>query len=493
MAADVIVVGAGPGGMAAAVAAADAGATVLVLEALDDIGGNAVWSTGYLAFTGFDMQEEAGLADSVEQFMADAGAEVELQRERYGIVWDEALTRAYVEGSGETYRFLRRYGVTFNRFIERPRQHTVHRMVALDDTWSLRRAYRRAFEERGVTVRCGMRARRLIVEDGWVVGVRAEGPDGTVEDLRVTRGVVLATGGYQAGAEVRRRYQPEHLAATPYLGVPTCRGDGHVMGQAVGGDLINMTMVQPLVIVASSLVEDSIAVNARGERFHDEAGPYDDRVAALGHQPARRAHYVFDGRTAARRRGLVDQMPEPAVSADTLDGLAELIDVPAAGLRATVERWNAIVSSGTDRDPDHGRVVLPADRIGIVEGPYHAVRMVVGVNFPAGGFRVTDRMAVVDVFGEAVPGLWAAGDTVGGVNPCLGLGGIHICSALTLGRLAGEAAARGDLGRATELPPAAELPPPRATSRPASDRPASDRPEAAMAIVHLTPPGPTAR
>ncbi len=274
---DVIVVGAGPGGMAAAVAAADAGARVIVLEALDGIGGNAVWSTGYLAFTGFDMQEEAGLGDSVERFLEDARREVELQRERYGIVWDEALTRAYIEGSAETYRFLRRYGVTFNRFIERPIQHTVHRMIDLTDTWSLQRAYLQAFEERGIEVRYRTRARRLLMDGGRVSGVIAESADGSTEQLDAGRGVVLATGGYQAGVEVRRRYQPEHLATTPYLGVPTCRGDGHVMGQAVGGDLINMTMVQPLVIVASALVEDSIAVNSSGERFHDEAGPYDDR------------------------------------------------------------------------------------------------------------------------------------------------------------------------------------------------------------------------
>lgn len=463
MSAEVVVVGAGPGGMAAAVAAADAGASVLVLEALHEIGGNAVWSTGYLAFTGIDMQADAGLTDSVEQFLDDARAEVDLQRERYGIVWDEELTRAYVEGSAETYAFLRRYGVGFNRFIERPRQHTVHRMVDLDDTWSLQRAYLQAFAERGIEVRYGVRARRLVVHAGRVAGVEIDGPDGSGV-VHASRGVVLATGGYQAGAEVRRRVQPEHRATTPYLGVATCRGDGHVMGQAVGGDLINMTMIQPLVIVGSALVEDSIAVNADGERFHDEAGPYDDRVAALDRQPHRLAHYVFDGRTATRRSGLVDQMPEPAVQAPTIAALARALGVPADALERTVARWNEIVGSGVPCDPDHGRVVFPADHVGIVDPPFHAARMVVGVNFPAGGFRTTDRMAVVDVFGDPVPGLWAAGDTVGGVNPCLGLGGIHICSALTLGRLAGDAAARGDAGRATRLPMLPDPPPPRATT-----------------------------
>jgi predicted oxidoreductase len=91
--------------------------------------------------------------------------------------------------------------------------------------------------------------------------------------------------------------------------------------------------------------------------------------------------------------------------------------------------------------------------------------MVIGVNFPAGGFRTTSELAVVDVDGAPIPGLWAAGDTVAGVNPCLGLGGIHICSALTLGFVAGAAAAAGRTGDVRPLPRLEEPPPPRATTR----------------------------
>jgi succinate dehydrogenase/fumarate reductase flavoprotein subunit len=462
--ADVVVVGAGPGGLAAAVAAADEGATVLVLEALDEIGGNAIWSTGYLAFCDFAMQHEAGIADNVEAFLADAAAEVERQRDRYGIVWDRELTRLYAERSSGTYDFLRRYGVTFERFIRRPQQHTVDRMVDLTDTFSIQRAFQAALDERGVAVWFGRRARRLLVRDGRVAGVVAE-HDGRDEDVHARRGVVLATGGYQAGVEVRRRYQPEHLAATPYLGVATCRGDGHVMGERIGGALFNMTMIQPLVIVASALVEDSIAVNADGRRFHDEAGPYDDRVAALLVQPDRLAHYVFDGRTAADKRDLVDQMPAEAVEAASLDELAARIGCPARALTETVTRWNATLADPDGADDDFGRVVLPAGRRGITDPPFSAARMVIGVNFPAGGFRTTSELAVVDLDGAAIPGLWAAGDTVAGVNPCLGLGGIHICSALTLGFVAGAAAAAGRTGDVRPLPPLEEPPPPRATTR----------------------------
>ena len=468
---DIVVVGAGPGGMCAAIAAADQGASVVVLEALDQIGGNAVWSTGYLVFCNFEMQDARGLKDSEEHFMNDARAEVARQQELYGIVWDEALTRRYAQGMADTYRFLRRYGVTFERLIERPLQHTVHRMAKLDDTFALRPAFERAFAERNIPVVYKTRARRLLSDQGRVTGVRAANTDGVETDYIARRGVVLATGGYQANAKIRRRYQPEHLANTPYLGVETCRGDGHLMGQSMGGDLINMTMVQPLVMVASLFVEDVIAVNLAGERFHDEAGPYDDRVHALLAQSERKAFYIFDDATFNAKKHLVNEMPGELHSADSLAGLAAKLGCPAGALEKTVATWNAMLASDAKNDPLFGRVVMPSGRKGITVGPFHAARMVLGVNFPAGGFRTTLSMAVVDVHGDPVMGLYAAGDTVGGVNPCLGLGGIHISSAMTLGFVAGGAAARQETGSVHALPESGDLPATRTKQK--------------IAIVHL--------
>lgn len=462
---DVIVVGAGPGGMSAAVAAADQGASVLVLEALDEIGGNAVWSTGYLAFCRIDMQDALGLVDSEDQFMRDALAEVERQREHYGVIWDEALTRLYAERSASVYRFLRSHDVSFERFIDRPLQHGVPRMAKLDDPFDLRRAYLQAFAARDISVHYETRAQQLLMEGGRVSGLLATDRNGATLSYVARSGVVLATGGYQASSRVRRRYQPEHLAATPYLGVATCRGDGHLMGQSVGGDLINMTMVQPLVIVASAFVEEAIAVNLAGERFHDEAGPYDDRVHALLAQEQRSAFYVFDETTRRSTEHLIEQMPEAYVSAATLAELAARIGCPAAALEETVQSWNAMLKAGATQDAVFNRVVMPADRRGIKDGPFHATRMVLGVNFPAGGFRTTLKMAVVGVFGKPVAGLYAAGDTVGGVNPCLGLGGIHISAAMTLGFVAGEAAARNESGVVHPLPDGAELAAPRAMQK----------------------------
>lgn len=448
--ADVVVLGTGPGGMAALASAVAEGAQVAAIEVMDHIGGNAVWSTGYLAFVDSGMQRQAGICDDEEIFVADARRMVELADGHFGVQWDEDLVRLFARESAETYRILVSRGVRFVRFIPRPKQHTVDRMAAVEDTWMLGRAFEPDFATPGVRALYGTLADSLITEDGRVIGVRAHRVgDGSEITVRARRGVILATGGYQSNPELRARYQPGFVARAPYLGIDTCRGDGHLMGQAVGGDLINMTFVPPLVIVSSSVVEDAIAVNQAGERFHDEAGPYEERVARMRAQPDRRAWYVVDGVVAREKAGLIGQMPEQSVSAGSLGELAKLIGVPGAALKRTVADWNEFLASDADRDPLFDRVVLPPGRRRCENAPFTAVPMVEGINFCCGGFRVTTDMQVVDVFGQPIPGLFAAGDCVGGLNPVSDLGGIHICGGLTLGRVAGRAAAHGVDSRAS--------------------------------------------
>ena len=434
---DVVVVGGGPGGSAAALAAARDGASVVLLEADNVLGGNAARSTGYVAFADFDMQSDIGADDSPEHYLADMQAEIDRQKHRYGLIFDEELARRYAEESAATYRELIELGFRFDRFLPRPVQHTVDRMVCVADTAMFTTCFEPALVDAGVDIRYKTRAIRLRSDGEQVSGVDTD----TCRHFEAANGVILAAGGYQANPDLRTRFQPEAKATTPYLGTELCRGDGHIMGLAVGGDLINMTMIPPLVMVGSALVEDAIAVNRDGRRFHDEAGPYDDRVVALEAQPDQQAWYVFDNRVARAKAQLVAEMPEPAVSGAGPAELAIAIGCDANSLSQTLGRWNQTVKSGTERDPEFGRVIFGQSRTGIVEPPLWAAPMVVGINFPAGGFRVNADMQVLDVFGDPIAGLFAVGDCVGGVSPAIGLGGVKITAALTLGRIAGQVVA----------------------------------------------------
>ncbi|MGO4841373.1 FAD-binding protein, partial [Rhizobiaceae sp. 2RAB30] len=121
--------------------AAATGAEVHAVEALDDIGGNSVWSTGYMAFVNSRAQAEAGIFDSIADFIADAEHSMDLLRDRYPVIHDPALLRMFAELSAETYDILIGRGIRFSRFIPRPLQHRTDRMLAVEDMMAFRRAF----------------------------------------------------------------------------------------------------------------------------------------------------------------------------------------------------------------------------------------------------------------------------------------------------------------------------------------------------------------
>ena len=430
--ADIVVIGGGPAGMATALEASKNGASVLLLEADTLLGGNAARSTGYLAFQGFEMQHREGLDDNAEIFFKDMVNEIKRQEETYGIEFDAELAKVFAKESATTYDWLVELGFEFNRFLPRPLQHSVNRMVDVTDTSMFTKVFSDVLEKNNVDVRTSTRARRLLLEESCIVGVQTD-----KESFRANMGVVLAAGGYQANSSIRKKYQPEHMATTPYLGTHHDVGDGHIMGQEVGGELINMTMIPPLIMVGSALVEDSIAVNTLGRRFHDEAGPYDYRVQELNKQPNKTAYYIYDNQTYLKKRQLINEMPQTPSSANSLMELAQTIGSDHKALEEAVTRWNDFLTSSEKKDPDFGRVILPAERRAILEPPYFASKMITGINFPAGGFRVNADLQVLNVYGEPIPKLFAVGDCSGGLGPVIGMGGMRITPALTLGRVVG--------------------------------------------------------
>jgi succinate dehydrogenase/fumarate reductase flavoprotein subunit len=288
-------------------------------------------------------------------------------------------------------------------------------------------------------VRYGMTALSLLSENGRVAGVLARDPAGREHEIHAGAGVVMATGGYQGSASSRGPARVGLPRDAPFLGVPTCVGDGHRMTEQAGGDLVNMSFVPRIVMLASALAEDVIAVTPAGERFHDETGPSEYRVRAVEEVGAP-VHYLFD--EAARRRyaDLVDQFPDPLVSAEDLPTLAHRIDSDSSAMVSAVAEWNSAVESGASVDR-FGRVIFPPTRQGIRQPPFHAARCRIGAAFTVGGARIDAAGRVLDRAARApIPGLWAVGDCAGSLNAAAGTGGVHITSALAFGQAAAEAA-----------------------------------------------------
>ncbi len=340
----------------------------------------------------------------------------------------------------------------------------------------------------GVTVRTGARARRVVLANGRVTGVRFDAPAGegmTDEAVEARRGVILATGGFEWNEELVRAYLRGPMDAP--AGVPANTGDGLDMAVDAGAALGNMAQAwwAPMAPIPGEevwgaprhhlvLVErtrpGSIMVNAAGQRFCNEAANYNSLGGAfhslgpgtpgpgtLDHTGAA-AWLVCDDRYRRRyplpgcRRGAE---PPPWVHrGDTLAELAAAIGVPPGSLDGTVAEFNRHAAAGTDPAFGRGASVydlfngdrnLPgaAATLGpLDEPPFYAVAIRIGALGTSGGPR-TDRWGrVLNRSGEAIPGLWAAGNVMAAPTATVygGAGGT-LGPAMIFGYLAGRDAA----------------------------------------------------
>lgn len=333
--------------------------------------------------------------------------------------------------------------------------------------------------EQGVVPQTRARATRLVVEADRVVGVEFEGPDG-VRTVRA-RSVVLATGGFEYDADLVRDFLRGPVRAP--AGVPTNTGDGLRMAMRVGARLGNMREAWwvPVVelpgeradggsnvflVLRERTLPRSIVVNDQGRRFTNEAANYNALGGAFhAFDPTRfryvnqPAHLVFD-EGFVQRYGCFGNAPGTPVPdfihrAGSLAELAGLIDVPAQALDETVQRWNTMAAAGHDDDFDRGdsaydgwcgdRTQYPG--VGATLGPldqapYYAVELVGSTLGTKGGPRTDVDGAVLDVDGDRIEGLFAAGNAMAGPTGMVygGAGGT-LGPAMVFGYRAGRAAA----------------------------------------------------
>jgi len=305
--------------------------------------------------------------------------------------------------------------------------------------------------DRGVEPRLEHRAVRLVVEDGRVVGVVTSTRDGEVE-LRARLGVVLATGGFEWDPELVRAFLRGPLERP--VSVPTNTGDGLRMAMRVGVSLGTMREAWwtatidvpdqhgntiPWMVNGERTRPRTIMVNREGKRFANESANYNAFGAAF-HQidPVRfdygnlPAWMIFD-RGYVERYGLgtwrgEGETPSWITVAESLPALAIELDIAPAALVATVERWNANVAEG--HDPDFHRGESAHDQwwgdpaltgstmasLGPLDtAPFHAVRVYPAALGTKGGPRTTGHAQVLDVDGQPIPGLYAAGNAAASV------------------------------------------------------------------------------
>jgi fumarate reductase flavoprotein subunit len=446
---DVLVLGAGQAGLTAAVAAAESGARVLVLEKLALPGGSTAMSSGLTAYAGTDEQAAEGIEDTAESLRADILATGQGR-------CDERLVDVYCREQLATYRWLQGLGVAYGH-VHAASGQSVPRSHATDPSRMIDTLVRRA-EERGVRIVYGVRAFQLLVRDDEVHGVLAEN-GGSLVDIEAGA-VVIATGGFSRNLELLERFVPQMVPAI-HGGAPGCEGDGLLMAWKAGADFRDTPYVKGTFGIRPgddpreggtgilAVYKGAIAVNTEGHRFVDESLPYKAIGDACLAQPGHVAWQVFDQQTMDKddpevhiywfsgrlATGLLEV-------AGTLEDLASLIGVPADALLATVDAYNAAVRG--ERADAFGRTSMSGTSerpTEISRGPFYAHLSGTSVLATYCGLTIDPTTQVLDVYGEPIPGLFAAGEVTGGFHGAGYVTGTSVGKAGIFGRLAGVAAA----------------------------------------------------
>jgi fumarate reductase flavoprotein subunit len=450
---DVIVIGSGAAGLSAAIWAHDTGARVLVLEADDKVGGSSRLSGGHFYAAGTSTQREAG----IEGDTPDAMFEYFMTLNQWKV--EPAVVRRYCDMAAPVFEWVKSLGVVYrpervyiSGIDSVPRGHPPEgeglQVIRVLDGERIKR---------NIDLALMTPAERLITDgDGNLCGVQAAGG----QEVRAPV-VVIASGGFGHNKEFLAKYWPDTQMGGDWVWAisgPKSMGDGLVLGEAVGGTIGGYN--RGLLLLTPGFARDlevsvpgwSILVSREGRRFTNETAPY-TVMAGLFKRNGGMAYAIFD--EASRLQAPPPSERNPSfnpdnlkaradegriIRADTLEGLAAQAKLNPKPFLGTVAKYNHDVAAGKDsvylKDP---RWLRP-----ITTPPFYAVEIRPAIIAWTGtGLRIDPEARVIGQDEHPIPGLYAAGETVGTFHGDVYIGGGGSYGpALTFGRIAGENAAR---------------------------------------------------
>lgn len=427
MDADVVVVGAGAAGLSAALKTAQNGHSVILLEKMGVIGGaSAMAGSGTMA-TGSKWQKEDGYEDSAEKLVEDMMANGHQKNER-------ATVELFANTIGEAFDWLvgeDGAAVPYQRSGKPSRSYSGEGRGA-----GVCKNLAERLEAVGGTLLTNTPATELVVENGTVVGVKAEG-EGKAYTIRA-KAVILASGGYGANDAL----VPDEYKKFVYAGHAGATGDAIKMVEGLDADLINMDLVntQPnsMILpsglgqycnpgVAGAYKAGAYMVNQNGERFFNESANAWDLMQAMKQNEAQYLimdQTAFDNFNAGMTNSKIYTMEdvEKWLSDDydgqpvmkqgaTLAELCEKLNLPADAVEASAKAFNDCAAAQTA--DVFGRTPAAAQS---EEGPFYALQMHIRYYASLGGLHINDSMQVLNTKQEAIPGLYAAGEVVGGLE-----------------------------------------------------------------------------
>ncbi|MDP3897941.1 MAG: FAD-dependent oxidoreductase [Mesorhizobium sp.] len=442
---DVVVIGSGMAGCAAALEAALSGAKVVVLEKVSQsrMGGNSFLAGGSFAVP-LDTGEQAR-ADYVEDY--DKYCLGRGNTEIFKLMASHVL---------DDLKWLSDNGIEVLPAENRPpnRVATVQTApAAFAGMPRLFKAIKERIESAGGVFVFDTKAKQLMLnETGGVSGVRAIGPSGVVEYR--AKAVIIAAGGYAGNTQILEAYSDPNAGAMMVRGIKWATGDGLMMAQDVGAGLKGMGGLMALHIAAVDSVETAagqparavpyaISINREGRRFVDESRGYVAHGKAVLEQPGQTTTLVFDESirksVAAPVIATFERLGVTVHQADTLEELASKVGAPVEEFVRTVTAFNAAVADGAAPGATPPKATL-ASRI--ETAPFYAFSpLAPGITLTFGGIMINANAQVLEADGRVIPGLFAAGEGAGAAFHHDYIGGGALTNCLVMGRIAGRQAA----------------------------------------------------
>ena len=456
--ADIIIVGSGFAGLAAAIEAGRAGSSIIIIEKMKGYGGNSTISDGVIAAAGTSMQTDSEISDSAQLMYED------MLKAGLGLNQPK-LIRTLTENSSETFQWTIDYlGVKYLNRIDQFGGHSVRRCYTTHNRSgsAIIRQMLLKIDELGVKVRtkcylqtifkdskeqvCG-----VLVRDGYEY---RDAASGTAKCIKARKSVVLATGGFANDIELRTSQDPRLTSEIGSTNKYSTTGEALREALRIGALPVHLSWIQlgpwacpdekgygigPDFASYIAFPYGIMVDPATGRRFVNELADRKiraDAILKIGRPCigiADEAGIKSSGHTIAHclRKGIVKQF-------DKIEDIADFYQIPLQSLHNTTEQFNEFVRLGLDKN--FNKPIL-AEAQPLKHPPYFCIRLWPKVHHTMGGVLINSKAQVLNLSHQPIEGFYAAGEVTGGIHGACRLGSCAIIDCLVFGRLAGKNAA----------------------------------------------------
>lgn len=447
---DVVVIGCGCAGLSAAIEAKNAGAKVCILDKMPRPSGNTIFSGGIINAAGTYVQKAEGVNDPLDVFYEDM-----MKVSHYR--GDTKMTRMYVEKSGEVIQWLTdECGIKYRKLEKEAwpmlqRGHVVDGPLKPHGAQLAKQMLDRA-KALGVDILFNTKVIEITRDEVLhATGVKAVDEDEELLTIKAKGGVIVCTGGFHNNKEMIARYMGGDVAWMPIRGSTCITGENISLTQPFNPQYVNMDQFHggpihgPTRANPSIMVNYGILVKEDGTRFIDEVNTY---VYVAKTMPKliedNKAFIIIDDQvtgisTIQDRLDRYKRAKAPVYQGNTIAELAKAAGIPEATLVKVVDDYNKAIKAG------NGKALTPPNTLKnarlLEKPPFRAVPFMGGMTATFGGPRISLKGEVLNTEGKVIPGLYAAGNAIGGLLYNDYIGGSQLCAAVIWGRESGRHAA----------------------------------------------------